>query len=174
MFDFQPTLVGPRITVRPILATDWEDMFAAARDPEIWAQHPAPDRYQETVFRGYFDDALACGKAFAFVEQKNGEIIGSSRYNDYDPAASEIEIGWTFLTRAYWGGSYNAEIKALMLDHAFKYVETVLFWVGAANYRSRRAMEKIGGVQREGNWSRIHGSGPEPYVVYEIGKQRRA
>jgi len=170
MFDFQPTLVGPRITVRPILATDWEGMFAAARDREIWAQHPERDRYQETVFRGYFDDAIACGKAFAFVEHKSGEIIGSSRYNDYDPAASEIEIGWTFLARAYWGGSYNAEIKELMLDHAFKYVDTVLFWVGAANLRSRRAMEKIGGVQRAGNWTRTHGSGPEPCVVYEIGK----
>jgi RimJ/RimL family protein N-acetyltransferase len=170
-FDFQPILEGPRITVRPIATADWHDMFAAAADPGIWEQHPVPDRYTETSFRQYFDDAIDSGSAFAFVDRLSGEIIGSSRYHGLDPVKSEVEIGWTFLARAYWGGSYNAEIKQLLLDHAYLYVDTVVFWIGEANMRSRKATEKIGGELRDG----IHFkemSGDLPYVVYEISRSR--
>jgi RimJ/RimL family protein N-acetyltransferase len=146
-------------------------MFAAAADPEIWVQHPASDRYTEPAFRKYFDDAIDSGSAFTFVDRESGEIIGSSRFHGLDQLKSEIEIGWTFLARAYWGGSYNAEIKQLMLDHAFQYVDTVVFWIGETNIRSRRATEKIGGELRSG----IHFkdmSGDLPYVIYEIRKGR--
>ena len=166
-FDFQPVLEGDRIVIRPVTPSDWDGMFAAAADPGIWEQHPASDRYTETSFRQFFQDALDCGSAFAFVDRESGDIIGSSRYFGFDPAKSEVEIGWTFLTRDYWGGSYNAEIKQLMLEHAFQFVGTAVFWVGETNTRSRKAMEKIGGVLRDG----IHFkemSGNSPYVVYEI------
>ncbi len=170
-FDFQPTLAGDRVTVRPIVPADWERMFAAAADPRIWAGHPARDRYREPVFRRFFDDAISSGSAFAIVDHQRGNIIGSSRYQGYDPGASEIEVGWTFLSCDYWGGSFNAEIKQLMLDHAFRFVATVVFWVGESNVRSRRAMEKIGGVLRDGVHYRAL-SGDRPNVVYEIRKER--
>ena len=167
-FDLQPTLIGPRITIRPITREDWQEMFAAASDPEIWTLHPASDRYTEPVFRKFFDGALASGSGFSFVERESGKIIGSSRYHAYNPASSEIEIGWTFLARKYWGGSYNREIKRLMLEHAFTFVDTVVFWVGDTNWRSQAAMEKIGGVRRPGPHSRA----PDfaPHVVFEIRK----
>jgi RimJ/RimL family protein N-acetyltransferase len=168
-FDFQPVLTGARVTVRPISSTDWDGMFAAAADPGIWEQHPASDRYTEVAFRQYFDDAVDSGSAFAFVDQASDRIIGSSRYHGLDPVKSEIEIGWTFLARGYWGGSYNTEIKQLMLEHAFQYVDTVVFWVGEENLRSRKAMEKIGGVLRDEIQFRDF-SGDMPYVVYEIRK----
>lgn len=166
-FDLQPTLEGPRVIVRPIATADWDAMFTAAADPAIWEQHPASDRYTEQAFKLFFDGAVECGSAFTFIDRQSGNIIGSSRYHGHDPAAREIEIGWTFLSRDYWGGSYNLEIKRLMLDHAFTFVDTVVFWVDESNLRSRRAVEKIGGVLRDG----IHfkdGAGNKPYVVYEI------
>ena len=165
--SLQPTLSGERVIVRPVVATDWEGMFSAAADPKIWEVHPESDRYKEDVFRRYFDAALASGSAFSFVDKENGDIIGSCRFYGHDPVASEIEIGWTFLSRAYWGGSYNAEIKHLLLNHAFTFVDTVVFWVGETNLRSRRAMEKIGGVLRPGVHHR-EVAGDAPYVVYEI------
>lgn len=168
--DFQPTLEGPRVIVRPIVADDWSDLFAAASDPLVWEQHPAKDRYEEDKFRAYFDDAIACGSAFTFVDKASGKLIGSSRYNDFDPDKSEIEIGWTFIGRDYWGGSYNGEIKKLMLEHAFTFVDTVLFWVGDTNYRSQKAVEKIGGVKRDGEYSRMHGDVEFGYVVFELPK----
>ena len=165
--DLQPTLIGERVIVRPVEAADWDGMFAAASDPEVWVLHPESDRYQEDVFRRYFDGALESGSAFSFVDKESGQIIGSSRYYGYDEALSEIEIGWTFLARDYWGGSYNAEIKQLMLEHAFTFVDTVVFWIGEANIRSRRAVEKIGAVLRDGVHYRGV-AGDDPHVVYEI------
>jgi len=145
-------------------------MFAAAADPEIWSLHPVHDRYTEPVFRAFFDGAMASGSAFAFVDRQNGEIIGSSRYHGYDPTAREIEIGWTFLARAYWGGSFNLEIKQLMLEHAFTFVDTVVFWVGETNWRSQRAMEKIGGARRAGVHTRTLDGKPRAHVIFEIRK----
>lgn len=168
--NFQPTLIGPRVLVRPVIPADWQGMFAAASDPEIWAVHPVRDRYTEPVFRAFFEGALASRSAFTFVDREQGAIIGSSRYYGYDPKLSEIEIGWTFLARSFWGGSYNAEVKKLMLDHAFTFVDTVVFWVGETNWRSQRAMEKIGGVRREGLQPRHLDGKTYHHVVFEIRK----
>ncbi len=56
-----------------------------------------------------------------------------------------------------------------MLEHAFQFVDTVVFWVGETNLRSRGAMEKIGGVQRPGIHRRL--VDPAPQVVFEIRKR---
>jgi len=169
-FDFTPVLEGPRVIVRPIQEDDWEGMFAAAANPKIWELHPVTDRYKEPVFRAFFDDAIASGSAFTFVDIETAKIIGSSRYNGFDEELGEIEIGWTFLGHDFWGGSYNAEIKKLMLDHAFKFVDTVVFWVGDTNIVSMRAMEKIGGVKRDQMIGRVLGGINYPHIRYEIRK----
>ena len=92
----------------------------------------------------------------------NGRLIGSSRYYGYEPESGEIEIGWTFLARSHWGGAANREVKGLMLDHAFTFADTVVFWVGEQNWRSQGAMTKIGGIKREGLFTREL-SGAMPY-----------
>jgi RimJ/RimL family protein N-acetyltransferase len=118
-----------------------------AADPLIWEQHPATDRYKPDVFRNFFDEAMASGGALIATDAKNGHVIGGSRYHGYNAEQSEIEIGWTFLARAYWGGKYNGEMKELMLRHAFTFVERVVFLIGPENFRSQRAVEKVGAVR---------------------------
>jgi RimJ/RimL family protein N-acetyltransferase len=169
--DFQPTLIGPTVTVRPMSVSDWPQLFAAAADPEIWKVHPVPDRYTEPAFRKFFDGGVESKKAFVLVDRASNRLIGSSRYNDYKPAEREIEIGWTFLARSHWGGATNREVKRLMLDHAFGFVDTVVFWVGEKNFRSQGAMKKIGGVLRDGIFERPVSDGT-PYVIFEIAKDR--
>ncbi len=168
--DWQPTLTGRQVVLRPTGADDWAGMFSAAADPEIWAGHPAQNRYEEPVFRAFFDSALASHAALTILNKQTGEIIGSSRYDGYDPKLSEVEIGWTFLARSAWGGAYNGEIKRLMLDHAFRFVDTVVFWIGETNQRSRRAMEKIGGVPRPDKRDRASGDRIATHVIYEMRK----
>lgn len=167
--DRQPVLEGDRVRIRPLVPEDWEALFAVASDPLIWEVHPAHDRWQEPVFRTFFDEALACGGGLAIEDRATGEIIGSSRFDRHAPERDEIEIGWTFLARAYWGGAHNREIKRLMLDHIHRFVGTVVFLVGEHNIRSRKAMEKIGGVLRDGFADeRIMAGVPVRHVVYEI------
>lgn len=163
-FDLQPTLKGKLLELRPLQPEDFDALFAVAQDPLIWEQHPASDRYQEDVFRNFFQEALSCGGAFVAIDATNGKIVGSSRFFGYDQEKSEIEIGWTFLARSYWGGRYNREMKQLMLRHAFKFVDHVLLLVGPENWRSRRAVEKIGGVEMP---ARVYRNGRES-VAYVI------
>ena len=143
-FDLQPTLQGNFIELRPLAREDFDALFAAAGDPLIWEQHPENDRYKRGVFQKFFDGAMESKGAFAIIERTSGRMIGSSRYCNLNPAESEVEIGWTFLERAFWGGSYNRELKSLMLDHAFRFVERVVFVVGERNLRSQQALRKIG------------------------------
>ena len=170
-FELQPHLVGELVELRPLRPDDWDALFEAAADPLIWEQHPASDRYKEEVFRNFFRDALASGGAFVVVDRKTQAIIGSSRYFGYDPDKSEIEIGWSFLARAYWGGRYNAEMKRLMLDHAFRFVDVVVFLVGPQNRRSQKAMEKIGGARAGTRLKPNSQGGMFESVVYEIRKR---
>jgi RimJ/RimL family protein N-acetyltransferase len=143
-FDLQPTLKGNLIELRPLGPQDFDALFSAASDPKIWEQHPESDRYQREVFQRFFDGALESRGAFAIIERESRRIIGSSRYCNLDLANREVEIGWTFLEREFWGGTYNRELKQLMLDHAFRFVDRVIFVVGENNIRSQKALAKIG------------------------------
>jgi RimJ/RimL family protein N-acetyltransferase len=169
--DFQPTLVGPTIAVRPISTDDWTELFVAGSDPKIWEVHPASNRYTEMEFRKFFDGAVKSKMGFVFVDRATNRLVGSSRYYGYAPEIGEIEIGWTFLSRSHWGGAANREVKRLMLDHAFSFVDTVVFWVGNENWRSHGAMTKIGGIKREGLFKREL-TGDQLYYIFEITRRR--
>jgi N-acetyltransferase len=142
--DWQPRLQGRRLLMRPVTADDWGPLYAVGSDPQVWAVHPASDRWREPVFRAYFEDGLASGGALVAVDEATGSVIGWSRYSQQFVEPDEVEIGWTFLSRACWGGLYNGEMKQLMLAHAFQFVDRVVLRIGETNARSRRAAEKIG------------------------------
>ena len=169
-FDLQPHLKGELIELRPLAPDDWDELFAVASDSLIWEQHPERDRYKEGVFRVFFKEALESGGAFVIIDPKTQHIIGSTRFYGYDPEKFEIEIGWTFLARKYWGGRYNREMKELLLAHAFKFVENVVFYVGETNMRSQKATEKIGAI-KVGTATWTYGNHPPQLnVKYVIGK----
>jgi RimJ/RimL family protein N-acetyltransferase len=163
-FDLQPVLRGELLELRPLQPDDFDALYAVASDPLIWELHPARNRYEKGVFQEFFREAMESGGALIVLDSKTRSVIGSSRFHGYDPQKSVIEIGWTFLGRAYWGGVYNGEMKQLMMRHAFQFIESILFVIGPQNLRSRRAVEKIGGVLIG---SRTEGNGRES-VVYQI------
>lgn len=163
-FDLQPKLIGELIELHPLRREHFGSLLDVASDPLIWRQHPAKNRHEEPVFRAFFEESMSSGGALIVNDAKTNRVIGSSRFHGYDDNVSEIEIGWTFLARNYWGGIYNGEMKRLMLNHAFKYVDSVVLLVGPENIRSQRAVEKIGG-KRDG--VRRDASGLES-IVYRI------
>src|SRR4030095_14668925 len=169
-FDLQPTLKGDLIELRPLRSQDFDALFSAASDPKIWEQHPESDRYQRKVFQRFFDGALESKGAFAIIERKSGRIIGSSRYCNLDLTNREVEVGWTFLEREFWGGTYNRELKKLMLDHAFRFFDRVVFVVGEKNLRSQEALEKIGARFLKKTELPDRGGVMRPNVVYFINR----
>jgi RimJ/RimL family protein N-acetyltransferase len=169
-FDFQPELSGPTLLLRPLRADDFDAVFAAAADPLIWELHPAKDRHIEAKFRAYFEDRLASGGTSIISDRATGDCVGWSSYGGFLPDQSEIEIGWTFLTRSHWGGAVNRELKHLMLAHAFRFVDVATFRVAATNKRSRGAMEKIGGRLIDRPAEIVFEGVTIPHVVYTIEK----
>ena len=163
-FEYQPVLKCELVELRPLREDDYDPLYAIASDPLIWEQHPTSDRHEQEVFRAFFREALNCSGSLVVIDTGTQTVIGSSRFHGYDKDRSEVEIGWTFLGRRYWGGKYNRATKSLMLAHAFRFVRRVVFLVGPSNVRSQRAVEKIGAI-RVG--SRPDGSGLESYL-YEI------
>jgi len=164
MFDLQPRLKGEFLELRPLRTDDYLDLYTAAADPFIWEQHPNADRCTKDGFEVFFRDALDSGGALIALDTSDNKVIGSSRYHAYNREESEVEIGWTFLARSHWGGINNGEMKRLMLQHAFKSVHRVIFLIGPENFRSQRAVEKIGAT-RVGQ--RPDGAGRNSFV-YEI------
>jgi len=173
--DRQPVLEGERLLLRPLRPDDWDALYAVASDRELWALHPSHDRWQEGVFREFFADALAKGGALAVIDKESGQVIGSSRFQPCDYFEEQpMEIGWSFIARAYWGKGYNAELKRLMLAHAFHHVDRVVFRVGADNVISRGAMRNIGGRLTGTTFVEDRAGRPVEHVVYEITREEFA
>lgn len=164
---WQPTLRSASLLLRPLLDSDHAALFAAAADPEIWRQHPSSDRHRPEVFDQYFAGALASQGALLISDAATQEVLGSSRYVNHHPETRSVEIGYTFLIRSRWGGTCNAQVKRLMLEHAFTQVDTVWFVVGEHNLRSRRAMEKIGGTLTP-HHAVPHVDGRTDHVFYRV------
>jgi RimJ/RimL family protein N-acetyltransferase len=164
MLDLQPTLTGPHITLRPLAEQDFHDLFGVASDPLIWAQHPDPARGTREGFELFFEGALKSQGCLVAIDTVRESVIGWSRYSNYVPGAS-VMIGYTFLARSHWGGAANAQMKRLMLHHAFTEVPEVLFTVAERNLRSRRAVEKLGaeliGAEDVARWGQLH-------VIYRL------
>lgn len=147
IFDLQPTLEDELIRAVPLKAGDFEKLYAVASDPLIWAQHPNKDRYKRDVFENFFKGAMESKGAFIVYDQASGNVVGSSRYYEPNEENHSVAVGYTFIGRDFWGKGHNAALKKLMLDYAFQFVEKVILHIGATNYRSQKATEKLGAVK---------------------------
>jgi RimJ/RimL family protein N-acetyltransferase len=171
VFDKQPALESKLIKLQPLKADDFDVLYAVASDPLIWEQHPNPDRYKREVFQNFFKGAMESGAAFLVLDRQSGNVIGSSRYYDLKECESSVAIGYTFLDRDHWGGSYNGALKKLMLEHAFQYVNRVLFHIGAENIRSQKSMERLGGKKIKELKMEYYGEQSKLNFEYEMKKE---
>lgn len=170
MFELQPRIANPWIRLEPLAAGDFEALYGVAKDPLIWEQHPNRERYQREVFANYFKGAIESGGAFRVIDNTTDTLIGCSRYYEANEAERSVAIGYTFIARSHWGGPSNRALKTLMLEHAFHGVDRVIFHVGAANLRSRKAMQKLGAIQIGEVMMSYYGEPSRANVVYKIDK----
>jgi len=147
-FNLQPEILEDDITkLIPLQESDFDALYQVASDPLIWEQHPIKDRYKIEVFRPFFDAAINSKSAFLILDKQTNEIVGNTRYYDYNEEKSSIAIGFTFIGRKFWGGLYNKSNKKLLIDYAFQHVDSVLFHIGTDNIRSQKAVGKLGAIK---------------------------
>jgi len=170
-FDLQyKKLQNELIRLTPLQETNFEELYAVASDPLVWEQHPNKLRYQRDVFQNYFEGAMLSKGAFIIRDNKTNEVVGCSRYYDYDEIESSVLIGYTFIGIKFWGKDYNKALKKLMLDYAFQFVNKVYFHIGAFNYRSQKAIEKIGATKVDEFEVEYYGETSKLNFIYLITK----
>ncbi len=171
-FELQPTtLQNELVKLIPLKKEDFENLYKVASDPLIWEQHPNKNRYQRDVFEIYFTGAMESGGAFLVLDNSTAELIGSSRFYEFNSEERSVAIGYTFLARDHWGSVYNAALKSIMIDHAFKFVNTVIFHIGSNNIRSQKAITKLGATKISEVKMEYYGEQPQLNFIYQITKE---
>ncbi|MEP7093591.1 MAG: GNAT family N-acetyltransferase [Flavobacterium sp.] len=170
-FNLQPEILEDDVTkLIPLQENHFEELYKVASDPLIWEQHPIKDRYKKEVFRPFFDEAINSKGAFLILDKKTNEVIGTSRYYDYNPEKSSVAIGFTFIGRKFWGGLYNQSTKKLLIDYAFQNVNSIFFHVGAENIRSQKAVLKLGTTKTTTEINFPHNGVDLLHFEYELKK----
>lgn len=170
-FSIQPILENENFKLIPLQENDFKRLYVVASDPKVWEQHPNKERYKREVFENFFKGAMESKGAFLVVSKDSGEVLGCTRFYDFDRENKSILIGYTFYGRNSWGKNVNPQIKKMMLDYIFQYVETVIFHVGKENIRSQVAMERLGAEKAGEEEIAYFGELPKINVVYEIRKE---
>lgn len=170
-FELQPTfLFNEKIKLKPLLETDFDNLFEVASNPKVWEQHPNPNRYKLEDFTNYFKGAMESKGAFLVLDSETNEVVGCSRYYDFNADDKSVLIGYTFIGTKFWGNGYNKALKKLMLDYAFQFVDKIYFHVGALNIRSQKAIEKIGATKIDEFEVEYYGEASKLNFVYLILK----
>ena len=145
MINFIVNLENDEIALIQTKISHFHELYSVARNRVIWEQHPEKDRWRKDKFKIFFEDGvennLGC---FSIYDKNLSKKIGLTRFYSYDQNDKAVRIGYTFMAPEYWGTGFNQQIKKLMLDYAFKYIDKVYFDIGVNNFRSRRAVEKLG------------------------------
>jgi RimJ/RimL family protein N-acetyltransferase len=170
-FSVQPVLENEEFQLIPLQQGDFESLYEVASDPKVWEQHPNKDRYKKEVFENFFTGAIESKGAFKIMEKATGEVLGSSRYYDFDKEDNHIFIGYTFYGTKSWGKGINPQVKKLMLDYIFQYVDKVHFHIGKENFRSQTALERLGGQKIAEEEVAYFGEPSRTNFVYEIKKE---
>ncbi|WP_160138746.1 GNAT family N-acetyltransferase [Chryseobacterium sp. c4a] len=170
-FSIQPVLENEEFQLIPLQQGDFESLYEVASDPKVWEQHPNKDRYQREIFENFFRGAIESEGAFKIVEKATGDVLGSSRYYNFDEKDSHIFIGYTFYGTKSWGKGINPKVKKLMLDYIFQYVDKVHFHIGKENFRSQKALEKLGGIKIAEEEVAYFAEPTRTNFVYEIKKE---
>ena len=144
MINIQPQLENDLVILEPLNQNDFENLYAAAADPKVWEQHPNKNRYKREVFQTFFDGAIESKGAFKIIFKETNQVIGSSRFYDYDENDASIIVGYTFYSTDSWGKGINPSVKKLMFDYIFQFVDKIYLHVGAENVRSQIAVERLG------------------------------
>lgn len=153
-----PTILqGQWVDLIPLEKEHFEELFSASSDKTLWEFVPTNCSVKETFDTAY-SSALAereKGNEYPFIilHKKTNKIIGSTRLFEIFPEHKKLEIGWTWITREYWGTSINLECKLLLLSFCFEKLGTLRVQLKTkdTNIRSRKAIEKTG-AKFEGIW----------------------
>ena len=136
-----------RLTLRPWLEEDAEELFSLASDPEVgppagWPPHKSAEESREII-----KTVLSAPETYAVCLKGDGRIVGciGLHRNDLASAEDEYELGY-WAGKSFWGQGMIPEAARELLHHAFADLKMRRIWCGfyEGNRRSRRVQDKLG------------------------------
>ena len=144
------TLTGMHVRLEPLAKAHLAGLAEVGLDEELWRWIPTPVRTREEM-ASYIETALdeqarGISLPFAIMEHATGRAIGSTRYGSIDRTHHRVEIGWTWVARAWQRTVINTEAKYLLLRHAFETLGClrVELKTDSLNDKSRAAILRLG------------------------------
>lgn len=169
-------LQGKHIRLEPLSHTHRTGLLEASRDGDlsrIWyTSVPSPLTMQSYVSTAVAGREAGTMLPFAVIEEKQGTVVGCTRYCNVDSVNKRLEIGYTWYAASVQRTAVNTEAKFLLLQHAFESLGSIAveFRTNWFNHRSREAILRLGakqdGVLR--NHQRMPEGGFRDTVVYSI------
>jgi ribosomal-protein-alanine N-acetyltransferase len=141
----------PRLSLRPIVASDWPAILAYMSDPRVTTFLPQGVLDEEGARAFALKHSGDNGEAVAVIERASGRMIGHMPFHPW--LAPEIyEIGWAF-GHEHQGRGYATEAGRALLAHAFKMLKAhrVIATCQPENVASWRVAEKLG-LRREAHF----------------------
>jgi len=146
MIEFKINLENDIVSLIQTQEKHFKELYIVGNNPVIWEQHLDSDRWKLDNFRKYIDGGLNNKEgSYTIIDKKINEIIGTTRYYSFNQEELSVKIGYTFISNKYWGTHMNYQIKKLMLDYIFQFLDKVYFDIWKTNYRSQKSIEKLGG-----------------------------
>jgi RimJ/RimL family protein N-acetyltransferase len=145
-------LQGNTVELHPLEAENFEKLLEAASNQEIWeltsVNYSVPEIFYSNSNAALQGRENGTVYPFVIIDKSTKEIIGTTRFLDIMSSDKKLEIGVTWIKKEYWGSIVNLECKLLLLSYSFDVLNAnrVQFRAKADNIRSRKAIEKIGGV----------------------------
>jgi RimJ/RimL family protein N-acetyltransferase len=135
------------IFLRQTLREDFEDLYIQGGHQIIWEQHSEKGRYKKDKFLEYFNSGIKNEfGSLTIINKNNNKIVGWTRLYDFKEEDLSVKLGYTFLGKDYWGSNINYNVKKLILDYVFSFLNTVYFDVYEKNIRSQKSVMKLGGI----------------------------
>lgn len=143
------SLENDQILLRPIAEQDFSLLLKITQERSLW-EFFTHDLSIESEIRNWADPAFNGQRLqFVVVEKSSGKLCGSSGFGNYSERDQRIEIGWTWLGKAFHGAGINQQMKELMLHHAFEKMKLLRVEIktDVLNIPARRAVENIGFIE---------------------------
>lgn len=146
------TLHGKNVDLLPLEEGLLNDLLAVASDKRIWEFYPGdwsvPEKFMKVYRASLSKRENGTEYPFVIFHKPSSSIIGSTRFLDINSYDRYMEIGGTWLKPEYWATEINFDCKLALLTYGFEILNANRIYLKTQhnNIRSRKAIEKIGGV----------------------------
>ena len=123
IFGHLPTLLTPRLVLRPVRMSDADDMYEYSRDPEVarhvlWEAHRSVHQTREYIRYLIRQYRNASPSTFAIALRDTGKVIGTIGFMWVQTDNRSAEVGYS-LSRAYWNQGLMSEALSAVVEFGF-------------------------------------------------------